>query len=301
MTYEEILADIRSPRKKRVILDTDTFNEMDDQYAVAYAAGCEKIKLEAITAAPFSNHRADGFADGMRKSHDEAKRILDVIGKPDCCDVLYGSTYRFSDGVCDSPAARRIIEAAHDGSEPIYVLAIGCLSNIASALKLDPTIKDNMVLVWLGSHCLERGVINEFNARGDYAAAQYVIDSGAKMIILPAEGDPGRGTQVLLTTKEKLSAIKGDRPAARFFREDFPREYTHGKFDEPGWDRIIWDISAPGLLSVPDAYRFSEIPAPIFTDEHEFAFDGTRAHVLYMDTVDPAVVFADLFRVIEEM
>ena len=35
MTLQEILADIKSPRKKKVILDTDTFNEVDDQFAVA--------------------------------------------------------------------------------------------------------------------------------------------------------------------------------------------------------------------------------------------------------------------------
>ena len=36
ISVEEILSDIRSDRTKKVILDTDTFNEIDDQYALAY-------------------------------------------------------------------------------------------------------------------------------------------------------------------------------------------------------------------------------------------------------------------------
>ncbi|MBS5726136.1 MAG: hypothetical protein KHW59_10245, partial [Clostridiales bacterium] len=34
MTIEQILADIKSGRRKKVILDTDAYNEIDDQYAI---------------------------------------------------------------------------------------------------------------------------------------------------------------------------------------------------------------------------------------------------------------------------
>ena len=34
---QRILADIRSPRKKKVIVDTDAYNEMDDQFSILFA------------------------------------------------------------------------------------------------------------------------------------------------------------------------------------------------------------------------------------------------------------------------
>ena len=37
-----------------VILDTDAFNEIDDQYAIAYLLACgEKLNIKGFCAAPF--------------------------------------------------------------------------------------------------------------------------------------------------------------------------------------------------------------------------------------------------------
>ena len=49
MTMEQILADIRSPRIKKVIHDADMGMEMDDQYALAFCIGA-KDKMELISA-----------------------------------------------------------------------------------------------------------------------------------------------------------------------------------------------------------------------------------------------------------
>ena len=67
-SMEKIVADLRSPTKKNFILDTDTYNEIDDQFAIAYAMYADNINLLALTAAPFANHRASDPAEGMEKS-----------------------------------------------------------------------------------------------------------------------------------------------------------------------------------------------------------------------------------------
>ena len=61
------------------VLDTDAFNEIDDQYALAYmirSAG--KINIQGIHAAPFSFKpgRATTPAEGMEKSYQEVIRLL---------------------------------------------------------------------------------------------------------------------------------------------------------------------------------------------------------------------------------
>ena len=60
-----------------VVLDTDTYNEVDDQFALAYML-CRKdrINLKAICAAPFHNAKSDNPADGMEKSFQEIHHIL---------------------------------------------------------------------------------------------------------------------------------------------------------------------------------------------------------------------------------
>src|SRR5258706_14670189 len=47
------------PARPRLVIDTDAANEIDDQFALAWALLCpERLRLEAVYAAPFSfEHR----------------------------------------------------------------------------------------------------------------------------------------------------------------------------------------------------------------------------------------------------
>ena len=72
-----------------VVLDTDTYNEIDDQFALAYLIlHNEKLRLQAIYAAPFSNEKAPGGpAEGMQLSRDEILHIIDLMKRGDLKDV----------------------------------------------------------------------------------------------------------------------------------------------------------------------------------------------------------------------
>ncbi|HOT93523.1 MAG TPA: nucleoside hydrolase, partial [Anaerolineae bacterium] len=63
--------------KVQMVLDTDTYNEVDDQFAVVQALlSPEKLDVLALYAAPFFNDRSTGPADGMEKSYQEILRLL---------------------------------------------------------------------------------------------------------------------------------------------------------------------------------------------------------------------------------
>ena len=54
----------RPEGKIDVVLDTDTYNEIDDQFALAYLLRSgEKLNVKAIYAAPFFNEKSEGPAD----------------------------------------------------------------------------------------------------------------------------------------------------------------------------------------------------------------------------------------------
>ena len=62
------------------ILDTDTYNEIDDQFALVYALlSPESIELRGVTAAPFFNSRSTSAGDGMEKSYQEIVRIVELM------------------------------------------------------------------------------------------------------------------------------------------------------------------------------------------------------------------------------
>jgi hypothetical protein len=77
----------------RMVLDTDTYNEIDDQFAVVYSLlAPERLKVEAIYAAPFTNDRSTGPGDGMEKSYTEILRLLARLNVPPEGLVHRGST-----------------------------------------------------------------------------------------------------------------------------------------------------------------------------------------------------------------
>lgn len=75
------------------ILDTDTYNEIDDQFALIYALlSPECINLRGVTAAPFLNSRSTSPADGMERSYQEIVRIVELMGFAGKVPTFRGAT-----------------------------------------------------------------------------------------------------------------------------------------------------------------------------------------------------------------
>ena len=138
-------ARLRPPAGRvRMVLDTDTANEIDDQFAVAHALlSGERLALEAIYAAPFARGGA-GPAAGVAESEAEILRLTERLDVDPAGRVLRGAE-RFL-ASADAPVAnaasddlvRRAMETPE--GEVLWVAAIGALTNVASALLAEPEI-----------------------------------------------------------------------------------------------------------------------------------------------------------------
>ena len=65
-----------------LVLDTDTYNEIDDQFALAYMMRSQDVlRPKAIYAAPFFNENSTGPEERMQKSYQEIFKILDLLGE----------------------------------------------------------------------------------------------------------------------------------------------------------------------------------------------------------------------------
>ena len=97
-----------------MILDTDTYNEIDDQFALVYALlSPERLTVEAVYAAPFQNSRSSGPEDGMLKSYDEILRVLERVGRSADGFVFHGSrSWLSGDDPVPSPAVDDLIARA---------------------------------------------------------------------------------------------------------------------------------------------------------------------------------------------
>lgn len=193
--FNKILDQLNIKNKKvTAILDTDTYNEIDDQFAlVQMLCSEERIDVKSINAAPFSmNDRSDNPERGMELSYDEIFRLLEKINYEKDNFVFKGSKkyVGFNKKAVNSPAADNIIESALQCSEedPLYVIAIGAISNIASALLKEPEIINKLVVVWLGGNALYWPQNSEFNLKQDVGGAQVLFDSGVSLVMVPCKG-----------------------------------------------------------------------------------------------------------------
>ncbi len=181
------------PGKLRAVLDTDTYNEIDDQFALVQAVlSPDRISLEAIYAAPFHNDNSTGPGHGMELSYGEILALLERLDMSGDGLVHRGVTDYVGPAKqpLAAPAVDDLIARARSGSpdDPLYVIAIGAISNVASALLKAPDIIDRTVVVWLGGHALEWPDQKEFNLKQDVGGAQVLFDSGVPLVILPCMG-----------------------------------------------------------------------------------------------------------------
>ena len=192
MTKEQFIKNLSVPEGNiDVVIDTDAFNEIDDQFAIAYLIrSVEKLNTRAVYAAPFHNAKSTGPADGMEKSYMEIEKLLKFLNAD--IPTFKGSKSYLKDEKTPviSPAAEDLAKRANGYSpeNPLYVVAIGAITNVASAVLLNPAVAENTVVVWLGGHAHHFSHTKEFNMIQDIAAARVVMGYGVPFIQLPCCG-----------------------------------------------------------------------------------------------------------------
>lgn len=279
--------------KVRAVLDTDTYNEIDDQFALAYALlSMEKIELEAVYAAPFFNNRSTSPGDGMEKSYQEILRLLKFLGKsPE------GFAFRGSDRYLEdisrpvrSDAALDLITKAKTAtpSNPLYVVTVGCITNIASAILIDPSIIEKIVVVWLGGNSLESPHQREFNLMQDVPAARVVLNSGVPLVIMPCQPVVAR---FHTTIPEMTHYLKGKSPLAEYLLKT-TIEFSGGR---EYWSKVIWDVTAVAWLVNPSWMPTNIVHSPVLTDQVTYSTDMSRHFIRMATSVNRDAIFRDLF------
>ena len=281
-----------------VVLDTDTFNEIDDQFALSYMLSYkERLNVKALYAAPFFNMHSTGPEDGMIRSYEEILTLLDLAGRADLKEVTFkGSIDYLKDEKTPqiSPSAEQLSKLAMNYTEenPLYVVAIGAITNVASAILLNPEIVSRIVIVWLGGHAQEWPDTMEFNMMQDVAAARVIFGCGCPVVQLPCAGIVDH---FYISEPELNYWFMGKNPLATYLAKSVINEANAYAKGRP-WSRVIWDVTAVAYL-VNDNNRFMDykiIPSPICQYDHHYSYDVRRHPISYVTIIKRDALMEDL-------
>ena len=225
-------------KKINIILDTDTYNECDDQFALSYLIKSQDMfNIEAITVAPYSHQKRNfSVKEGQELSYNEILKICNWLNFDTTNKVFKGSLDYIQNGYNDNnEAVNKIIEIALKNDET-YILGIGAITNIALAIKKEPKIVNKIKVVWLGGNQLDYKDNLEYNFKQDIEAAKIVLESKVDLTILPCKDVVSKLRIDVNTLKENLE------------NKSFLCNYLIDRFYNDGYhgiqeSRAIWDIS----------------------------------------------------------
>ncbi len=299
MKKENLLKALTPPKGLvDAVIDTDTYNEIDDQFALAYMIrSSDKINLKAIYAAPFYNQNSTSPEDGMVRSYNEIFNILTLMKEENLKNYVFkGSVNYLSDERTPviSDAAEDLAKRAMDytAENPLYVVAIGAITNVASALLINPDIADKIVIVWLGGHSFEWPNTKEFNMFQDVAAARVIFDSKAPVVQFPCNGVVSAFT---VSGDDMRTRLFGKNELCTYLTTHSEQEVSRYVKQGKAWSRVIWDVTAVAWLTGDnDFMNYKLVAAPVCEYDFTYSFDDSRQNIAYVYHIKRDALFNDL-------
>lgn len=286
--WEGIYNLISKEKKYKIILDTDTYNEADDQFALSYLIKSKNLfDIEAITIAPFRHEKWNGtVSDSIDASYKETCKIYDLLEIKDTSNIFKGSRNYLKNGYNETnDAVNEIIRIAKK-NEKTYILAIGCLTNVALAIKINPEIIDRIEVIWLGSNFLF-GLNKDFNFDQDVEAVKIVFESKVKLTVMPCSPI----TSNLMTSIYELKAeIGGKNKLCDYLCDIF---YNRAYGPTKRWP--LWDISVIAYMINKEWFNTMNVSCPIINDDNTFELTQNRHNITFINYLNANEIFKDLF------
>jgi purine nucleosidase len=299
--------------KVRVILDTDANNELDDQHAIAYMLfNGQVFDVEGITV----NKTRNG--GDINKHAEEAGRVVELCNLKNKMKVYKGASGSF-DEIKDhvnqndfdgSEAVNFIISQAHAKSgQKLLLLPVGKLTNIALALKKDPSIASKVRILWLGTDYPEPG---EYNHTNDLGAVSYVLEAQVEFeIALVRHNKPSGTAAVRVTPDEMKSKMPGKGPHIakpvtgrhgglfNNFGDYSVSLFEHIRLDGTPPSRALYDMAAVAIAKNPAWATPNTIPCPKLEGGNWVDQPNNPRKIIIWENFDKENILKDFFNSME--
>ncbi len=305
----------RTDRVLDVVIDTDPCNEIDDQFALAWALlRPDRLNVRALLSAPWRSDEkvyaetdpavdrprherrtrpSVGPAEGVAQATDELHRLLRVL---DLQVPVHRGADRFmpqADVPVPSAASEALIALAHEQREgPLYVLGIACATNLASALLLDPSISEKVCVVWTSAQpTFWPREVASYNLSIDLHAGRVLFDSGVPLVYLPGY----TVGEELRTTRAELEAhVRGKGPVGDYLWQTWESHWMT-RSRTPGYSKVLWDLVNVAYVLDPSWLATELVGSPRLDESGHWRRDDGRHLIREAYDLDRDACFGDLF------
>lgn len=289
-----------------LIFDTDANNELDDQHAIAYLlTNGDFFNVEGITV----NTTSSG--GGIDNHYQEASRVVRLFGLENTVPIYKGANGKFStinnnfnpNNFDGDEAVNFILEKSLE--KPIVIVAVGKLTNVALALRKDPSLADRAVVIWLGSNYPSSG---EYNMINDFESVNYVLENNIPFEMVIVRYNQPSGTDAVRVTQNEINTrMPGLGPMANspvtgrhgglfsYFGDYSISLFERIYYSDDTRSRAMHDVVPLALMKNPEWGAMRTMPAPILVGgAWQDRPDNTREIILW-ESFNSDEIISDFF------
>lgn len=280
----------QTEKQARVIVSTDAKNEADDQFAIVHALLTPSFDLRGLVPAHFGTRRTE---TSLRESRQEVDLLLGLMGWQGRVRVEDGAERALPDDRTPVPSAGASLiveEALRDDARPLHLAVYGPLTDVASALLLEPGIAQRPVrVIWIGGGPWPAGG-PEFNLSNDVQAANVVMRSRLELWQIPSTVY----RRMAVGYAELLERVAPHGALGRYLVEQVVA-FNAVHVSRPMEYRSLGDSPAVGVIMDADCGSWSWRPAPEFDGGMGYLHTGRHRPIRVYDSVDARFVLEDFF------
>ena len=266
----------------RVVLDCDTKNEVDDQFAIAHALGLPSGTLNVCGVVSVHNTTADGPAS-RDIYQEEAERVVALCGSKVPCIPGAERPIENRSTPVPSEGLDFLIEEAKQG--PLTIIATGPATDVASLLLVAPEVRENLRVVWLGGfgdvESYERYKMGgELNGRADIASWRVLFGDPVELLQVP--GWPAPAKIVVEATPFAKELRDLGRPIADYLAEILVEKVSEHGGEVGLEEKIIWDVACISAVADPGSVTVDRLAVPTLdaAGAHDFSRRGREVEAV---------------------
>ncbi|MBA2512433.1 MAG: nucleoside hydrolase [Rubrobacteraceae bacterium] len=260
----------------RVVLDCDTANEVDDQFAIAHALGLPEGTFDVRGVVSVHNTIAHG--PGSRNMYqEEAERVVGLCGGGVPCIPGAERPMEHREDLVPSAGLEFLVEETRRG--PLTVIAMGPATDVAGLLLAAPETRESVRVVWLGGfggkEVYERHKFHELNGRADIVAWRNLFEGRMDLLPVPGWPAPAKILVQAVPFAEDLRAL--GRPIATYLAEILERWVVeYGRDIDPEGEKILWDVACVAAVADPEAVTVEKTALPTLdaAGSHDYSQPG---------------------------